>query len=102
MKNQKGTSLVSVIVSFAVLMVVMLLLQVSITASGRYAAEADKVWKQVTAAENHYTNGEGTSLSGGTGVSIEMQLGGTTEDWGTLTIKETDTSDTEYKMYYVK
>ena len=102
MKNQKGTSLVSVIVSFAVLMVVMLLLQVSITASGRYAAEADKVWKRAAEAENQYTNGGGTSLSGGTGVSIKMRLGEREpEDWGTITIKETNT-DTEYKMYYVE
>lgn len=101
MKDQKGTSLVSVIVSFAMLMVVMLLLQVSISASGRYAAEADKVWKQAVTAENHYTNGEANPLSDKT-AQVKMESGGVWEDWGTFTIKETDTSDTEYKMYYVE
>lgn len=101
MKDQKGTSLVSVIVSFAMLMVVMLLLQVSLSASRRYAAEADKVWKQVTTAENHYTNGEANPHSDKT-AQIKMENGGVWEDWGTLTIKETDTSDTECKMYYVE
>lgn len=99
MKDQKGTSLVSVIVSFAMLMIVMLLLQVSISASGRYAAEADKVWGQAVTAENQYTNGEGNLVAPDVEFKMKSAEGG--EEWGkfTLTIKETNT---EYNMYYVK
>lgn len=100
MKDQRGTSLVSVIVSFAVLMIVVLLLQVSISASGRYAARANEVWKQVTTAENYYTNGEAVELPA---VTIKMQTGaGTSEEWGTLKIMETKTTDTDYIIYYVE
>lgn len=103
MKDQKGTSLVSVIVSFAVLMIVVLLLQVSISASGRYAARANEVWDQVTKAENHYTNEEtGASFDN---IEIKMQTG---EVWGTLNIRATRTTDesgavdTDYIIYYVE
>lgn len=99
MKDQKGTSLVSVIVSFAMLMIVMLLLQVSLSASGRYAAEADKAWGQAVTAENQYTNGEGNLVAPDVEFKIKMKSAEEWEEWGTLTIKETNT---EYNMYYVE
>lgn len=104
MKNQKGTSLVSVIVSFAVLMIVLLLLQVSITASGRYAARAREVWEEAVTAENRYVNGnidDGSKMD----VSLEMQsVGGEiTEAWGRMEMVQTATdAEQELKLYYVR
>ena len=98
MKNQKGTSLVSVIVSFAVLMIVLLLLQISITASGRYTARADDVWQKAAEAENHYVNDEGSKV---TNVALVMKLDkGGTEPWGNMEIWKTD--DGKASIYYVK
>lgn len=76
MKNQKGTSLVSVIVSFAVLMIVMLLLQVSITASGRYAARAEELWSEAAAAERRYINSDDPA-------NLDKQANG--NDWVQMT-----------------
>lgn len=98
MKNQKGTSLVSVIVSFAVLMIVVLLLQVSISASGRYTVKADEIWKQVTEAENKYTNGD-TADPGVVINHLMMKNGSVSVDWGEIAVKKTDTA---YEMYYAE
>lgn len=98
MRNQKGTSLVSVIVSFAVLMVVLLLLQISITASGRYAARADEVWQKAVDAENKYVNGDG-SKKADMGLTMKSDKGNT-EFWGSMEIWKTD--DGEADIYYIK
>lgn len=102
MKDQKGTSLVSVIVSFMVLMIVLLLLQVSITASGRYAARADEIWKQAAEAERHYINDK--YGSGEINLSLKMKPGtGDEERWGNIYIRVTDADagDT-VRIYYIE
>lgn len=113
MKDQKGTSLVSVIVSFAVMMIVLLLLQVSITASGRYADRADELWKEAAEAENKYINDIPSNVEGG-GVekpsdSMILQMipakGGSKEAWGRMekwqTIPDPDDPD-GFTIYYLK
>lgn len=110
MKDQRGTSLVSVIVSFAVMMIVLLLLQVSITASGRYAARADELWKQAAEAENKYVN-DIPSFEAGGGVEevIDISLvmipeaGGAHEEWGTMEKWQTTSDGPDgFKIYYLK
>lgn len=105
MKDQKGSSLVSVIVSFAVLMIVLLLLQVSITASGRYAARADEIWEQAVQAENNYVNGIREEYSGQgyfRTVTLKMQSEDGEENWGTIYIDKTkkDPDGQELQFYY--
>lgn len=109
MKDQRGTSLVSVIVSFAVMMIVLLLLQVSITASGRYAARADELWKQAAEAENRYVN----DLNGATveqapdhmiGLVMVSETG-EEEGWGHMDKwqTKTDAGDPDgFRIYYIK
>lgn len=101
MKDQKGSSLVSVIVSFAVLMIVLLLLQVSITASGRYAARADEIWEQAVQAENNYVNGI-REESHFRMVVLKMQSEDGEENWGTIYIDKTkkDPDGQELQFYY--
>lgn len=107
MKNQKGTSLVSVIVSFAVLMIVLLLLQVSITASGRYAARAKDIWEEVVTAENRYVNGD-CSIAPTDIIKVGLVMefvgeSGKTEQWGRMEMVQTRTdADQSQKLYYVK
>lgn len=110
MKNQRGTSLVSVIVSFAVMMIVLLLLQVSITAGGRYAARAKEVWRQAAEAENKYVNDElDTGVKKPSNYQIDLVMipesGGEGEPWGMMekreTIPEPDDPD-GFKIYYFK
>lgn len=106
MKNQRGSSLVSVVVSFAVLMIVLLLLQVSITASGRYAARAEEIWKQAVQAENNYVNGvKQTYTDKGhfAQVGLVMVSDSGEESWGNIFIdvtkKDPDGQTTQF--YYV-
>lgn len=107
MKNQRGTSLVSVIVSFAVMMIVLLLLQISITASGRYAARADERWKQAVEAENKYINDD-ADVKRSTEYMISLVMKsktGVSEEWGYMEKWETipDAGDPDgFKIYYVK
>lgn len=110
MKNQKGTSLVSVIVSFAVMMIVLLLLQVSITASGRYTAEADELWKRAASAENKYVNdipsSEGGEVEKAGNIDIVMESGAAGADrevWGNIEKWQTTSDDPDgFKIYYFK
>lgn len=114
MKNQKGTSLVSVIVSFAVLMIVMLLLQVSITASGRYAARAEEIWEAAAEAENRYINSDdpanldkqnnGANWAQMVALTMEGREG--EEIWGgagAVTIRKTakGTSEESIQIYFI-
>ena len=102
MKDQRGTSLVSVIGSFAVLMIVLLLLQVSITASGRYAAHADEVWMEAVQAENDYVNNnydDSYMGSGGWDLSLKTTSG---ERWGSMKIRRTAKgSEDSLQIYYI-
>lgn len=103
MKDQRGTSLVSVIVSFAVLMIVLLLLQVSITASGRYAARADELWKEAVSAENKYVNDGGKrATSFMIGLNMIPAAGGSKEAWGEMEKWQTSDDPDEFKIYYLK
>lgn len=111
MKNQRGTSLVSVIVSFAVMMIVLLLLQVSITASGRYTARADELWRQASTAENKYVNdipsSEGGEVEKAGNIDIVMESGtgggADREVWGTVEKWQTTSDDPDgFKIYYLK
>lgn len=104
MKDQKGSSLVSVIVSFAVLMIVLLLLQVSITASGRYAARANEIWKQAVQAENNYVNGvreEYPDRAHYRQVGLTMVSDSGEESWGNIYIDVTKKDpDGQTLQYY--
>lgn len=110
MKDQRGTSLVSVIVSFAVMMIVLLLLQVSITASGRYAARADELWKEAAEAENKYVNDPDPTKVEKAAFNmsaLEMipETGGEAnkESWGHMEKWQTKSDDTNgFKIYYLK
>lgn len=107
MKDQKGTSLVSVIVSFAVLMIVLLLLQVSITASGRYGAEAEKVRREAAKAENRYINSDDpANVESGpvASVVLQMQNGEKKERWGYMVIRGTkkESSEESIQIYFVE
>lgn len=108
MKDQKGTSLVSVIVSFAVMMIVLLLLQVSIMASGRYAARADSVWKRAAEADRKYVDddpdAEPKEVEKRSEVGLAMATeAGSTEFWGRMEKWRTTAKDPEdFQIYYVK
>ena len=65
-QNKKGTTLVSVIVSFAILMIVILLFSRSVTLSLNLSQKADKILQETTEAVNTYytgTNAQATPLS---------------------------------------
>lgn len=113
MRDQKGTSLVSVIVSFAVMMIVLLLLQVAITASGRYTARADEFWKQAVEAENKYVNDIPSSVGGGVDRSEDYMISlimipeksgeANEEGWGSMEKWQTTSDDPNgFKIYYLK
>lgn len=82
-QNKKGTTLVSVIVSFAILMIVILLFSRSVTLSLNLSQKADKILQETTEAVNTYYTGTNVQATpcilnmtedGGSGSSIAVKL----------------------------
>ncbi|POP33538.1 hypothetical protein C3B58_06995 [Lactonifactor longoviformis] len=82
-QNKKGTTLVSVIVSFAILMIIILLFSRSVTLSLNLSKKADKILQETTEAVNTYYTGDNPQTTpsilnmtedGASGSSIAVKL----------------------------
>ncbi|WP_343246439.1 prepilin-type N-terminal cleavage/methylation domain-containing protein [Diplocloster hominis] len=57
-KNQEGSTLVEVLVSFSILMLCMAMMWQSVVFSGNLSQKAEEIWKKTEAASNAYYTGQ--------------------------------------------
>ncbi|MBU9725427.1 prepilin-type N-terminal cleavage/methylation domain-containing protein [Diplocloster modestus] len=94
-KNQEGSTLVEVLVSFSILMLCMAMMWQSVVFSGKLSQKAEEIWKKTEAASNAYYTGQD-----GMHQTVRVNMFG--EDMGEADLGVTKTDQpADRQIYYI-